>query len=360
MHFPQLECRLLSASTSDDMPDLLSESPRLQRLWLEICIPWSKYRFSCLTHLALSGYIVGRAISMAEFLDVLRENAGLQVLVLNNVNLILGRADRPQAVELPHLRYLVVNTGDTLVIRNVISTTILPSPITTRFRIYYTRWQSRTSMFPVETRAKPFFTHDTAISVVAWRERQLSCFFYNLDYKFEIFIDFGFTHVSLRPYLPVKDISCIRELSLEISSKLTHWTPSFFHSTPGLYKLTISANTSFDCVYCFSAILRGALPELKTLCVHIRDVTGLLRLSPLLRLVRQRHVDGRPLKKVAIHNERLKAPSPCVKTLRRIARYIDRLELDSSPSSFGNSKTGFVYASLPNELSTWRWRDEFG
>ncbi|THH09861.1 hypothetical protein EW146_g8552 [Bondarzewia mesenterica] len=153
-------------------------------------------------------------------------------------------------------------------------------------------------------------------------------------------------------------MSWIQELSLEISSEVKYWTPPFFHLTPGLTKLTISAKTAFDCADCFAAIVRGALPELQTLCIHLRDVTtDPIHLSPLLELVRERHVEGRPLKKVFIHDEELE--ESYTKTLTEIASYVDTLECDSSPSPFENSNTGPVYASLPDELRSWRWQDEF-
>ncbi|THH04917.1 hypothetical protein EW146_g10043, partial [Bondarzewia mesenterica] len=368
MHFPLLECLVLSKSqsyTTHDLSGLISEFPRLRRLWLDNFTYWPVYRFLRLTHLALSSTCsLTNSISMIELLDVLRENAGLQVLVLDEMDLTLGHAERPQPVELAHLRYLVIN-DDKNPSHTTISAMTLPSTMTARFRTHYTRWKSKASVFPAKMNAGSFFSDDTAVSLVAWSGGNLSYFLYNSDCKFEVLLALDFdihTDLSLRPLLPVEDPSWIRELSLEISSNATSWTPridAVLRLTPGVTKLTISAITAFDCSLWFAAILRGALPELKTLCIHLRDVTGLLRLSPLFRLARQRYVDGRPLKNVVICDERLKTRSSCAKTLRRIARYIDRLELDSSPSPFTNSDTGSVYASLPDDLRSWNWRDEF-
>ncbi|THH17200.1 hypothetical protein EW146_g3564 [Bondarzewia mesenterica] len=221
-------------------------------------------------------------------------------------------------------------------------------------------------IFPVKTHAKPFLTDDFAISVVFWREGKMRCFLYNRDYKFEIGIGLKLTmseDFSLGLFLPVEDTSWIQELFIEILSDAkcwTHcWTSHLFRSTPGLTKLTTSANTSLDCIPIYTAIQRGALLELKMLCIRLRDVIGPIRFSPLLRLIRQRHVDDRPLKEVVICDERLKGPNLYTKTLRGITSYIDTLEWDSSPSPFRNSNTGFVYASLLDELRNWNWQDEF-
>ncbi|THH09859.1 hypothetical protein EW146_g8555 [Bondarzewia mesenterica] len=359
-----LECLLLSTSTSyltHNLPDIISGFPRLRRLWLERFISWPKCQFSCLTHLALSGVTGGKRLSMVEFLDVLRENTGLQVLVLDKVYFILERAERP--VEVPHLRYLVINDRYDSVIRDVIPALILPSPMTARF---HTCLPPDGQVLLANTHAKSFFTDDTTISVIAWSRIKLNYFFDNLDYKFEVLPDLPFdtsADFSLGLPLPVEDPWRIRELSIEIPSdatRLTRWIDLVFRSTPGLTKLTISANSTSNCVLWFIAILRGALPELKTLCVHLRDATtGPIRFSPLLRLVRQRHVDGRPLKNVVIHDERLKGPNLYTKTLRGIVSYVDTLEWDSSPSPFKNSNTGFVYASIPDDLRSWNWQDEF-
>ncbi|THH10259.1 hypothetical protein EW146_g8429 [Bondarzewia mesenterica] len=222
--------------------------------------------------------------------------------------------ERPQPVELPHLRYLVINDHPDCypIVESAISAMIFPSTMTARFQI---NSLPHGRIFPVETHAKPFLTDDSAISIVFWSAGKMTCFLYNRDYKFEIIIDLTFMIFEdslLGLFLPVEDTSWIKELSIEISSDAncwTHWVGQIFRSTPGLTKLTISANTSFDCNPIFIAILRGALPELKTLCIRLRDVIGPLRFSPLLRLVRQRHVDGRALKEVVICDERLKGPT---------------------------------------------------
>ncbi|THH12417.1 hypothetical protein EW146_g7717 [Bondarzewia mesenterica] len=280
MHFPRLECLLMSSIEAGGLPDLKFELPRLQRLWLNGPVPWPKYRFSCLTHLALSGHRFKRTISVTEFLDILRENAGLQLLVLVEVA-FSGHAKRPQLVELPHLRYIMINDRlDNTVIKNIIPTLILPSTRTARFQF---DWFPDGRIVPFATHAKRYLSDDFAIS------------------------------------------------------------------------LTISAKTASDCADCFAAIVRGALPELQTLCIHLRDVpTDLINLSPLLHLVRERHVDGRPLKKVFISDEVLKELNSYTKTLKEIASYVDTLECDSSPSPFENSNTGPVrtYIRLPHTHTT--------
>ncbi|THH07257.1 hypothetical protein EW146_g9376 [Bondarzewia mesenterica] len=217
-----LECLLLSTSTSyltHDLPDIISGFPRLRRLWLERFISWPKCQFSCLTHLVLSGVTGGKRLSMVEFLDVLRENTGLQVLVLDKVYFILERAERP--VEVPHLRYLVINDRYDSVIRDVIPALILPSPMTARF---HTCLPPDGQVLLANTHAKLFFTDDTTISVIAWSRIKLNYFFDNLDYKFEVLPDLPFdtsADFSLGLPLPVEDPWRIRELSIEIPSDAT-------------------------------------------------------------------------------------------------------------------------------------------
>ncbi|THH12962.1 hypothetical protein EW146_g7211 [Bondarzewia mesenterica] len=237
MHAPQLESLLLASmdpSSFPDLPDFMqSDFPRLRRLWLQGFTSWSKYRFSHLTHLMLSRGEATDPISMIHFLDLLRENAGLELLVLDEVYLTLDHAARPpHPVQLLRLRYLVTNNMYYDTIRNVISLVKVPPTTPARFRMRRVSWQDITQIFSIETYPQLILTNDTVISIVVWQQREMSCFIYNQNYRFEISIceSFGIGpgNTPLRFSLPMVDNSQIRELSIEISSKATGWRPLFF------------------------------------------------------------------------------------------------------------------------------------
>ncbi|THH04573.1 hypothetical protein EW146_g10141 [Bondarzewia mesenterica] len=366
LHAPQLECFIMefpsdrlhfSLSNSELSKVLGPDLPCLRRLWLR-GISWSDRQFPGLTHLVLSsGEILGfakRAGSLGRLLDFLRASIMLEVLVLDCIHPISDRASKPCPVELPRLQHFVMNEElDLRVIEDVVSLIKFPPTTTAHFNMYW-HHTIRRPIFLDESYPKPcILTDDTTISIVAGRQTKLDVFIYNHTYNFTISIDQMATYapLPLDLFIPVVDMTHIRELSIEIASEATKWRPYFFPQTSALRKLTISANTARDCSHCFAAIHRGELPDLKTLCVYLRDVSGhLTTLFPLYQLVKQRKQEGRALTNVFIGDERLKDAEPF-----KIDKYVDVLEMDSTPSPFRNSSTGSVFADVPDALARWNW-----
>ncbi|THH15084.1 hypothetical protein EW146_g5326, partial [Bondarzewia mesenterica] len=361
LHAPQLECLSMDLFDGYSPSELLKnfklskvlgpDLPCLRRLWLNGS--WSVCQFPGLTHLVLSGG--RRQLSLGGLLDFLRESIMLEVFVLDDKHLTLGHASKPRPIELPRLQYFVMNAKlRWRTVQDVVALINFPSTTTVLFNVYWHR-TIRQPIFFVESYPKPcMLTDDTTISIVAWEQTASSVFIYNRTYHFKIYIN-GVSLCPLHFFIPVVDMTHIRELSIEIASKATEWQPYFFPETSALRKLTISANTAEDCSHCFAAILRGELPDLKTLCVYLRDVSGdLTTLFPLCQLVKQRKQEGRPLTNVFIRDERLKDLEPF-----KIDKYVDVLEVDSTPSPFRKSPTGCVLADVPDALTRWNWWDEF-
>ncbi|THH15292.1 hypothetical protein EW146_g5152 [Bondarzewia mesenterica] len=366
LHAPQLEYLIINLpylrSKSSKVLRSESELPRLRRLWLCGPCTCSVRRFPSLTHLVLSNR---EGLSLGTLLDFLRENVMLETLVLDYTHPTLDRASKPCPVYLPRLQHFVMIEelyGRT--VQDVVSRISFPPTTTALFDLHCHTGALR-PIFLVESYPRPcMLTDDTTISFVAWGQAAWSVFIYNRTYRFKISQNvvypspnhFSLPHSisSLHFYIPVVDMTHIRELSIEIASEAREWRPCFFPEISALRKLTVSANTAEDCLHCFAAIRRGELPELKTLCVHLREISGHLVLFPLYRLVRQRKQEGRPLTDVFIRDERLKHPKRF-----KIDKYVDILEVDSTPSPFRNSSTGCVLADVPDALTRWNWWDEF-